>query len=85
MTLRDRQQHRHSVDAPDGLDITVQSTPAGVSPGESGELVAELDCERTFENGTLSVGLIIDGGSVSAEISGDEGGRYVSVTCDGQP
>lgn len=72
------------VDAPDGLDVTVKSTPTDVSPGGSGEVVAELSCERSFEDGTLSLGLEIDGGAVTAEISGDEGDRSVSVTCDGQ-
>jgi len=72
------------VDAPDGLDVTVKSTPADVSPGESREVVAELDCERSFEDGSLSVGIGIEGGTVSAEISGDEADRSVSVTCDGQ-
>lgn len=41
--------------------------------GVSEELVAELDCERTFENGILSVGLEIDWSAVSAKIAGAEG------------
>lgn len=69
------------VDAPDGLDVAVESTPAELSPGESGELVAEVDCERSFDDGELAVGLEIDGPAVSAEISGDEPDRAISVTC----
>lgn len=69
------------VDAPDGLAVAVESTPAELSPGESGEVVAEVDCERSFEDRELAVGLEIDGPAVSAEISGDEADRTVSVTC----
>ncbi|WP_418284685.1 hypothetical protein [Halorubrum sp. DTA46] len=72
-----------AIDEPDGLDVTVTSTPTEVSPGGSGEIVAELDCEDSFEGELLSVTIAVDGGAVSAEISGDKADRTVSITCDG--
>jgi hypothetical protein len=71
------------VDPPGGLDVAVVSTPGTLDPGESGAIAAELSCERSFESGELSVGFEVDGGRVRAELSGDEPGRTVSVTCDG--
>lgn len=72
------------VDAPDDLDVTVTSTPTDISPGNSGEIVAELDCEGSFEDEPLSVAVTIGGGTVGADISGDEADRTVSITCDGE-
>ncbi|OYR39060.1 hypothetical protein DJ82_11535 [Halorubrum sp. Ib24] len=69
------------VDVPDGLNTTVESTLTDLS-NESGQLVAEINCERGFERDDLLVGLKIDEGTVSAEISGDEADRRISITYD---
>lgn len=72
------------VDAPDNLTVTVTSAPTDISPGESGEIVAELECDDSFESEPLSVMVAVDGDTVGAELSGDRADRTISIACDGE-
>ena len=72
------------VDEPNDLAVTVTSTPTDISPGESGEIAAELECEDSFADEPLSVTVAVDGDTVGAELSGDKADRTILVTCDGE-
>ena len=72
------------VDEPNDLAVTVTSTPTDISPGESGEIAAELECEDLFADEPLSVTVAVDGDTVGAELSGDKADRTILVTCDGE-
>lgn len=69
------------VDAPDGLDVDIESRPGSVSPDESAAVVATLSCEESFEDERLSVTVDIVLDDVSVEIPGDTQTRSASVTC----
>ncbi|EMA60050.1 hypothetical protein [Halorubrum kocurii] len=68
---------------PDDLNVTVRSPPSAVSPGESGSeaVVAELECEDTFEAEPLSVTVRLRGEDVEAVVFGDTENRTISVSC----
>ena len=69
------------VDAPDGLDVDLESAPTSVSSEGSAAIEATLTCEESFEDERLSVSVAITADGVSAEIPGDAETRSVSVTC----
>ena len=69
------------VDAPEGLDVEIETRPGSLSPDESAGLEATLSCEESFEDEGLSVTVDVAFDDVSVAIPGDTQTRSVSVTC----